>query len=105
MIDSELVTRKLALILQDLPALIDLARKSPVEYLNNPIHQVLTERYSPALLMNASAAIVDSPLRQASRRACSPLSPSADCFKYASVPRGCACPSRLATSRFRDEPS
>ncbi|MGD9728834.1 MAG: DUF86 domain-containing protein [Nitrospiraceae bacterium] len=45
MIDSELVTRKLTLILQDLPALTDLARKSPVEYLNDPIHQVLTERY------------------------------------------------------------
>ena len=28
MIDSELVTRKLTLILQDLPALTDLARKS-----------------------------------------------------------------------------
>lgn len=45
MIDSELVTRKLTLILQDLPALIALARKSPVEYLNDPVHQVLTERY------------------------------------------------------------
>ena len=45
MIDSELVTRKLTLILQDLPALTDLARKSAVEYLNDPIHQVLTERY------------------------------------------------------------
>ncbi|MEX5216834.1 MAG: hypothetical protein NW701_03315 [Nitrospira sp.] len=29
MIDFELVTRKLTLILQDLPALTDLARKSP----------------------------------------------------------------------------
>lgn len=45
MIDAELVTRKLTLILQDLPALIDLARKSPAEYLNDPIYQVLTERY------------------------------------------------------------
>ena len=39
------MTRKLTLILQDLPALTDLARKSPVEYLNDPIHQVLTERH------------------------------------------------------------
>ncbi|WP_447601949.1 type VII toxin-antitoxin system HepT family RNase toxin [Nitrospira sp. Nam80] len=45
MIDSELVTRKLTLILQDLPALTDLARKSPAEYLDDPTHQVLTERY------------------------------------------------------------
>ena len=45
MIDAELVMRKLTLILQDLPALIALARKSPAEYLNDPIYQVLTERY------------------------------------------------------------
>ena len=31
MIDPELVIRKLTLILQDLPALIDLAHKSPAE--------------------------------------------------------------------------
>jgi hypothetical protein len=43
--------------------------------------------------------------RQACRRTCSPLSPSTYCFKYASVLHGCACPSRHATPRFRDEPS
>jgi len=55
--------------------------------------------------MNASAAIADSPLRQAYRRAYSPLRTSTYCFKYASVLHGSACPSRLATARFRHEPS
>ena len=50
-------------------------------------------------ISNASAAIADSLLRQAYRRACSPLSPSAYCFKYASVLCGCACPSRYASPR------
>jgi uncharacterized protein YutE (UPF0331/DUF86 family) len=45
MIDRELVTRKLMLILQDLSALTGLARKSQAEYLSDPIHQVLAERY------------------------------------------------------------
>ncbi|HJR76217.1 MAG TPA: DUF86 domain-containing protein [Nitrospiraceae bacterium] len=45
MMDPELVTRKLTLILQDLPALTDLARKSRAEYLGDPIYQVLAERY------------------------------------------------------------
>lgn len=45
MIDPELITRKLTLILQDLPPLTDLARKSQAEYLSDPIHQVLAERY------------------------------------------------------------
>jgi uncharacterized protein YutE (UPF0331/DUF86 family) len=45
MIDPDLVTRKLTLILQDLPALTDLARKSQAEYLSDPIYQVLAERY------------------------------------------------------------
>jgi uncharacterized protein YutE (UPF0331/DUF86 family) len=45
MIDPELVVRKLTLILQDLPALTDLARKSAGEYVSDPVHQVLTERY------------------------------------------------------------
>lgn len=45
MIDPELVTRKLILILQDLPALVDLARKNVVEYVSDPVYQVLTERY------------------------------------------------------------
>jgi uncharacterized protein YutE (UPF0331/DUF86 family) len=45
MIDVDLVTRKLSLIVQDLPALSDLARKSLSEYVDNSIHEVLTERY------------------------------------------------------------
>jgi hypothetical protein len=39
------------------------------------------------------------------RRAGSPLATSTYCFKYASLSRGSACPSRDATARFRDEPS
>src|SRR6185312_15844108 len=38
------------------------------------------------------------------RRAGSPLPTSTYCFKYASVPRDSACPSRHATARFRHEP-
>ncbi len=45
MIDVPLLTRKLTLILKDLPALSDLARKSQADYLANPIHEVLAERY------------------------------------------------------------
>lgn len=45
MIDRELVTRKLALIVKDLPALTELAGKSLTEYLANPVHEVLSERY------------------------------------------------------------
>jgi len=45
MIDVALVTRKLALILQDLPALNELARKSPEDYLASSVPEVLTERY------------------------------------------------------------
>jgi uncharacterized protein YutE (UPF0331/DUF86 family) len=45
MIDPELVTRKLTLILQDLSALTDLARKSQAEFLSESIYQVLAERY------------------------------------------------------------
>ena len=41
----------------------------------------------------------------ADMRTGSPLSPSTYCFKYASVPRCSARPSRDATARFRDEPS
>jgi hypothetical protein len=41
----------------------------------------------------------------ASRQAGSPLGRSTYCFKYASLPRGSARLSRLATARFRDEPS
>ena len=39
------------------------------------------------------------------RRAGSPLATSIYWFKYASVPRGSACPSRYATSQFRHESS
>ncbi|MBI5410539.1 MAG: DUF86 domain-containing protein [Nitrospirae bacterium] len=45
MIDVQLVTRKLSLILQDLPALVELARKNADEYVSSPIHEVLAERY------------------------------------------------------------
>jgi uncharacterized protein YutE (UPF0331/DUF86 family) len=45
MIDPELITRKLTLIVQDLPPLTELATKNLNDYLANPIHQVLTERY------------------------------------------------------------
>ena len=39
------------------------------------------------------------------RRAGSPLAASTYCFKYASVARGSARPSRNTTTRFRHEPS
>ena len=45
MIDPVLVTRKLTLILQDLPALTELSQKGTDDYLANPIHEVLAERY------------------------------------------------------------
>jgi len=57
--------------------------------------------------MNASTATADTPLRQADcafhadGRAGSPLLTSMYWFKYTSVSRGSACPSR----RFRHEPS
>ncbi len=41
----------------------------------------------------------------ASRQAGSPLSRSTYCFKYASLLRGSARLFRVATARFRDEPS
>jgi hypothetical protein len=41
----------------------------------------------------------------ASRQAGSPFGRSTYCFKYASLPRGSARLSRVATARFRDEPS
>lgn len=45
MIDVLLVTPKLSLILQDLPALTQLAEKSLDDYMANPVHEVLAERY------------------------------------------------------------
>jgi hypothetical protein len=44
MIDAELVTRKLTLILQDLPALTELAGKPLTEYVGNQMCQALSER-------------------------------------------------------------
>jgi hypothetical protein len=41
----------------------------------------------------------------ASRQAGSPLGRSTYCFKYASLPHDSARLSRMATPRFRDEPS
>ena len=41
----------------------------------------------------------------ASRQAGSPFGRSTYCFKYASLPHGSARLSRVATARFRDEPS
>jgi hypothetical protein len=52
----------------------------------------------------AAATSLDPP-GVASRQAGSPLGQSTYCFKYASFPRGSARLSRLATARFRDEPS
>ena len=45
MIDPALVTRKMSLILQDLPALTELSHKPLEGYLANPVHEVLAERY------------------------------------------------------------
>lgn len=45
MIDPQLVTRKLVLIMQDLAALIDMARKDREAYLASPANEVVTERY------------------------------------------------------------
>ncbi len=45
MIDRVLVTRKITLILKDLSALTDLSRQSREAYLDNPINEVLAERY------------------------------------------------------------
>lgn len=45
MIDTELVTRKLVLIAEDLPALEELAAKPLEEYLASPIDEILAERY------------------------------------------------------------
>ncbi|TMQ29286.1 MAG: hypothetical protein E6K65_09800 [Nitrospirae bacterium] len=59
--------------------------------------------------MSASAAIADSPLRQAWARwpgvQAGGLAARSvnNCFKYASLPRRSARLSRLATARFRDE--
>lgn len=45
MIDPQLVTRKLVLIMQDLASLTDMARKDREAYLNSPVNEVVTERY------------------------------------------------------------
>lgn len=45
MVDRELVTRKMALILTDLRAVGPIAGKSRDEYLASPVDEVLTERY------------------------------------------------------------
>lgn len=45
MIDRELVTRKLVLIAEDLPAAEGLARQPLEEYLASPTSEVLAERY------------------------------------------------------------
>ena len=45
MIDRELITRKITLILKDLSSLTDLSRLSREAYLANPINEVLAERY------------------------------------------------------------
>jgi hypothetical protein len=52
----------------------------------------------------AAATRLDA-VETASRQAGSSLGRSTYCFKYASLPRGSARLSRLATARFRDEPS
>jgi uncharacterized protein YutE (UPF0331/DUF86 family) len=45
MIDRELVTRKITLILKDLSSLTDLSGLTREAYLANPINEVLAERY------------------------------------------------------------
>jgi hypothetical protein len=62
------------------------------------------EASRPSLFMSVSAAMADSllPEPSAGRLAARSLDVL---FKYASGPRGSACPSRNATAQFRDEPS
>lgn len=45
MIDCALITRKMSLILQDLPKLTDLARLPREQYVGDPIYEVVAERY------------------------------------------------------------
>lgn len=45
MIDRELITRKISLILRDLQPLTDLSRQTLESYLAGSINEVLTERY------------------------------------------------------------
>ena len=52
----------------------------------------------------AAATSLDA-VGTASKQAGSPLGWSTYCFEYASLPRVSARLSRLATARFRDEPS
>jgi len=62
--------------------------------------QILPQsRHQPALFMKASAAIADSPLRQAYRRACSLLSPST---YGSSMPLSFAAPLARLAWRLRD---
>src|SRR6266849_9756146 len=55
-------------------------------------------------LVSAVATHLDA-VGPASRQAGSPLGRSTYCFKYASLPHGSARLSRVATARFRNEPS
>jgi len=63
--------------------------------------------YSWALLLQSRIRRCDKPGRgsPASRQAGSLFGRSTYCFKYASLPHGSARLSRMATARFRDEPS
>lgn len=45
MIDCALITRKMSLVLQDPPKLTDLARLPREQYVGDPIHEVVAERY------------------------------------------------------------
>lgn len=45
MIDAQLVTRKMVLILEDLKALEEMARRTPEEHLASASHRVMAERY------------------------------------------------------------
>jgi len=45
MIDRELVTRKIMLVMRDLDALRPIAAQDRIAYLDNPIHEVAAERY------------------------------------------------------------
>lgn len=71
MIDRELITRKISLILKDLQPLTDLAVHSVESYLATPINEVLAERYLERMIGRMIDInyhlITESGVRRASR--------------------------------------
>lgn len=59
MIDRELVTRKITLILKDLSSLADLSRLTREAYLANPINEVLAERYLERMIGRMIGRMID----------------------------------------------